>query len=119
MLIGELAKKTGLSKDTIRFYAKMGLITASDRKAGTRIYQEFAEETIEQLTIIDRAKKLGFQLKEIQQLLNEWGDVAAIPKEELIRAIKNKLEQVEEKMQQLETIKDYLVAKLNTLKQDV
>ncbi|MGF1518891.1 MAG: MerR family DNA-binding transcriptional regulator [Nodosilinea sp.] len=40
MLIGELAKQTGLSKDTIRFYEKMGLIAASHRPAGTRFYKE-------------------------------------------------------------------------------
>ncbi|MEB3309613.1 MAG: MerR family DNA-binding transcriptional regulator [Snowella sp.] len=32
MLIGELAQRTGLTRDTIRFYEKMGLISASDRR---------------------------------------------------------------------------------------
>lgn len=118
MLIGELSKKTGLSKDTIRFYEKIGLITASDRKAGTRIYKEFNEETVERLLMINQGKKLGFKLKEIRQLLDEWGH-ASMPKHEQIRTIENKLEEVEEKMQQLGTIKSYLAAKLSKLKQDI
>jgi DNA-binding transcriptional MerR regulator len=32
MLIGELSKQTGLSKDTIRFYEKLGLIAASNHE---------------------------------------------------------------------------------------
>lgn len=117
MLIGELSKKTGLSKDTIRFYEKMGLITASDRQAGTRIYKEFAEETVERLLMINQGKKLGFKLKEIRQLLDEWVN-ASMPKQEQIKVIKTKLAEIDEKMQQLNTIKDYLVTKLDKLKQD-
>ena len=44
MLIGELAEVSGLSKDTIRFYEKIGLIQAGDRIAGTRRYKEFSEQ---------------------------------------------------------------------------
>lgn len=56
MLIGELARKTSLSKDTIRFYEKLGLITAQERQAGTRIYKEFSEETVERLLMINQGK---------------------------------------------------------------
>ena len=118
MLIGELSQKTGLSKDTIRFYEKIGLIVASDRKAGTRIYKEFNEETIERLLQIDRGKKLGFRLKEMLLLLDEWGS-DSIPKQAQIKIIENKLEEVEEKMQQLDAIENYLAAKLSKLQQDV
>ena len=117
MLIEELSKKTGLSKDTIRFYEKMGLITASDRQAGTRIYKEFAEETADRLLMINQDKKLRFKLKEIRQLFDEWIN-ASMSKQEQIKAIETKLAEIEEKMQQLDTIKDYLVTKLDKLKQD-
>jgi MerR family Zn(II)-responsive transcriptional regulator of zntA len=56
MLIGELSRKTGLSRDTIRFYAKMGLVTASDRQAGTRVYKEHGAETVERLLMINKEK---------------------------------------------------------------
>lgn len=52
MLISELAKKAELSKDTIRFYAKMGLITAQQRSAGSRTYMDFPPQMLERLTMI-------------------------------------------------------------------
>lgn len=118
MLIGELAKKTGLSKDTIRFYEKMGLITACDRPAGTRLYKEFSAETVEHLRMITQGKQLGFTLGEIKQLLDEWGG-ESIPKSAQIQIIENKLTEIAAKMQHLEEIKTYLTNKLDRLKQEV
>lgn len=118
MLIGELSKKTGLSKDTIRFYEKKGLITASDRRAGTRLYKEYSPETIERLLMIAQGKRLGFTLSEIKQLLDEW-DGGEISKQEQIRIIERKIEEIIEKTQKLDAIKDYLVAKLSKLNEEI
>jgi MerR family transcriptional regulator, copper efflux regulator len=118
MLIGELSKKTGLSKDTIRFYEKLGLISALDRQAGTRVYKEYSAETVNRLLMINQGKGLGFTLNEIKQLLDEWGG-EIIPKSEQIKIVERKLEQISEKMQQLSAIKSYLATKLSKLKQEV
>jgi MerR family Zn(II)-responsive transcriptional regulator of zntA len=118
MLIGELSKKTGLSKDTIRFYEKTGLITASDKQAGTRIYKEYSVETIERLLRINQGKGLGFTLNEIKQLINECSN-ATLPKNEQIRIIECKLEEVAGKIQQLSEIKVHLATRLSILKQEV
>lgn len=118
MLIGELSKKTGLSKDTIRFYEKIGLIAANERQAGTRLYKEFGTETVEHLRLINQGKALGFTLNEIKQLLDEWGS-NEIPKTEQILIIERKLQEIAEKMQQLGEIKTYLTTKLTRLKQEV
>ncbi len=66
MLIGELSKKTGLSKDTIRFYEKRELIS-SDRKPNN--YKVYSRETVDLLKFITGAKKLGFTLNEIKELV--------------------------------------------------
>ena len=58
MLIGELSKKTGLSKDTIRFYEKMGLIEAKQRQAWTRTYMDFSSVMLERVVIITQGKSL-------------------------------------------------------------
>lgn len=118
MLIGELSKKTGFSKDTIRFYEKIGLIFSSNRRAGTRLYKEYSPETVERLLMIDQGKRLGFALSEIKQLLDEWSD-GAIPKQDQIKILERKIEEVVEKMHQLDTIKSYLVVKLNNLNDEV
>lgn len=118
MLIGELSKKTGLSKDTIRFYEKMGLIAASDRRAGTRLYKEYSPETVDRLCMIVQGKGLGFTLSEMKQLLDEWGS-GAISKQDQIKIIERKSEEIVEKTRQLDAIKIYLVGKLSKLKEEV
>ena len=38
MLIGEAARKAGASRDTVRPYIRLGLVTCTPRAAGTRVY---------------------------------------------------------------------------------
>ncbi|MBM0745216.1 MerR family transcriptional regulator (plasmid) [Phormidium sp. CLA17] len=117
MLIGELSKKTGLSKDTIRFYEKMGLIEAKARQAGTRTYMEFSSEILERVVIITQGKSLGFTLNEIKHLIETWGSVS-MPLSEKLKVIDRKFDEITEKMRQLEEIKTYLIAKRNIITQE-
>lgn len=62
MRIGELAAQTGMSRDTIRFYEKVGLI------AGRRLangYRDFPPEAVAWLHYVRTAQTLGFSLAEI------------------------------------------------------
>jgi MerR family transcriptional regulator, copper efflux regulator len=115
MLIGELAKQTGLSKDTIRFYEKLGLIVAAEREAGSRLYKEFDEDTIQRLFIIKQGQSLGFTLSEMKELADVWGS-SSIPKGQQLKIIEGKLEQTSEKLRQLNDIQKFLKAKLSKLK---
>ena len=65
--IGESAHQSQGSRDTLRLYEKHGLITPSAyTNAGYRLY---AESDIKRIGFIVSAKKVGFTLNEIQQLL--------------------------------------------------
>lgn len=67
MKIGELADRTGLSQSRIRFYEKVGLLKAVDRRSnGYRVYPPQAA-TI--LGVITTAQSAGFSLEEIRALL--------------------------------------------------
>jgi MerR family transcriptional regulator, copper efflux regulator len=110
MLIGELSKQVGLSKDTIRFYEKMGLIVADERQAGTRVYKEFRSETVELLKMITQGKSLGFTLNEMLSLIQTWGS-KDMPTEEKLRVIDRKLSEISNKMRQLDDIKIALTEK--------
>jgi MerR family transcriptional regulator, copper efflux regulator len=114
MLMGELSKKTCVSKDTIRFYKKLGLIISSDREAGTRLYKEYGPETVERLAMITQGKGLGFTLSEIKQLLDEW-DSGALSTRDQIQVIERKIEEIVEK---LDAIEAYLITKLSKLNED-
>ena len=65
--IGELAALASVSRDTLRFYEKHGLITPGERNdAGYRLY---SETDVHRISFIMGAKEVGFTLNEIHQLL--------------------------------------------------
>jgi MerR family mercuric resistance operon transcriptional regulator len=65
--IGKLSNLTGVERETIRFYEKIGLLIPPERtKSGYRVYNE---ETVKQLEHIKTAKSLGFSLNEIAEQL--------------------------------------------------
>ena len=67
MKIGELARSTGATVKTIRFYEDAGLIQAAPRThSGYRIY---GTEAVERLEFIRKAKRLGMSLDEIRGVL--------------------------------------------------
>ena len=66
-LISDLAKQTGLSSDTIRFYEKKGLIQAEYRADNQ--YRYFDCQTLKRLFMIKRCRSLDMNLREIEQLI--------------------------------------------------
>jgi MerR family mercuric resistance operon transcriptional regulator len=100
--IGQLAKRTGVTVETIRFYEKRGLVAAPQRSdAG---YRRYGPETVKRIRFIQRAKELGFTLSDIGELLalrQEPGSGCADIK---LRAT-YKIEQVDQKMADLARIR--------------
>ncbi|NJM08799.1 MerR family transcriptional regulator [Candidatus Gracilibacteria bacterium] len=72
MRIGELAQKTGVSPDTIRFYEKQGLLDASLHDRHANNYRMYRDEAVERLLLIKQAKRFGFTLSELKQLGQQW-----------------------------------------------
>ncbi|MCL7419696.1 MAG: heavy metal-responsive transcriptional regulator [Methylobacter sp.] len=67
MTIGQIARNSGTSIETIRFYEREGLIEKPPRtESGYRNYQP---DVISRLSFIRQAKSLGFSLMEIKELL--------------------------------------------------
>ncbi len=67
MKIGELARKTGLSIDAIRYYEKQNLIKSQGRTEGG--YREFTQDTVKLLQFISKCRALDISLPEIKKLL--------------------------------------------------
>mgnify|MGYP000853733558 CR=1 FL=1 len=66
--IGELSKRTETNNETLRFYETKGLIDAPRRsEAGYRLY---TADAVERVNFIVRAKRMGFSLKEVTELLS-------------------------------------------------
>lgn len=72
MRIGELAERSGVAAHTIRFYENKGLLPAAERSHNG--YRNYDEQTLERLTLVQLCQRLGFNLAEIQRLINQEGD---------------------------------------------
>jgi DNA-binding transcriptional MerR regulator len=68
MRIGTLAQATGLSRDTLRFYERQGLLQARRQANG---YRDYPPEAVEWLGYIRTAQRLGFSLQEIAASLED------------------------------------------------
>ena len=69
MLIGELSKASGFSKDTIRYYEKIGLIELPKHFRLDNNYKDYPKETLALLLSVRNLKSLGFTLEEIREIL--------------------------------------------------
>jgi MerR family copper efflux transcriptional regulator len=65
--IGELASRCGVTRDTIRFYERAGLLP-KPRRTATR-HRIYDQKTAQQLRFVRRAQDLGLTLDDIRQLL--------------------------------------------------
>ncbi|MBI3759401.1 MAG: heavy metal-responsive transcriptional regulator [Deltaproteobacteria bacterium] len=69
--IGEVALRSGVSIDTVRYYERMRLLPAAPRTEGG--FRLFSKETVERVRFIKQAQELGFSLGEIGELLTTGG----------------------------------------------
>ena len=69
--IGEVAKRAGVSVDTVRYYERLKLLPAAPRTSAG--YRVFTSETIARVTFIKQAQELGFSLDEIGSLVASNG----------------------------------------------
>ncbi len=66
--IGQLAARSGVGVETIRFYERKGIITQPARPANG--YRKYDDQIAERIRFVQQAQELGFTLKEIKQLLS-------------------------------------------------
>lgn len=71
--IGQVAKLTGLSISTIRYYDKEGLLNGINRKSGIR---SFNDKDLNAIRVIECLKNSGMLIKEIRDFMKlcEEGD---------------------------------------------
>jgi len=67
--IGELARLTALSPDTLRAYEKRGLVKPSGRSRGR--FREYRREAVDQVRRVQNALALGFTLAQLSDFRRE------------------------------------------------
>lgn len=104
--IGEVARRTDVNKETVRYYEKRELIPTPDRRRSG--YRIFTQRHIDQIKFIKRAQQLGFTLSEIKELLelrlDEETSCSEIKKE-----ARQKYQDVTQKIKDLRQIQETLV----------
>lgn len=115
LLIGEFARRVGASKDTVRFYTRLGMLSSGDRRAGSRVYAVYDESQIERYEFVEFCKELGFTLKDIGQALVEM-DAGTFTDRRRQTLVENKLIEIEGKIAELRVAHKKLRATLGGTK---
>ncbi len=114
MLIRELAQQTNVAPHTIRFYEKEGLIDDRFFERGENNYRYYQETAVERIMMIKHGQAAGFSLSEIRGLMEIW-DAGKLMVNEQIVYIEQKIQEVTQKITELEHMKRYLSDKVHRL----
>ena len=108
--IGNISERTGFSKDTLRYYEKIGLLPRIVRNAsGLRVYDT---KDVSRLRFIKRAQRMKFSLAEIGQLLEMRSNPQSVRME--VRALtQGKLTEIVEHINELTTLRNELQLLVN------
>lgn len=105
MKISELAKHTGVSSKTIRYYEEIGLIPAAARSSSG--YREYHNIDVERLTFIRRCRELQIPLDQLKKLVEMQIDRSA-PCGDVDRVIQDQLCKVRKRQQELAQLEQTL-----------
>ncbi|MBX7151918.1 MerR family transcriptional regulator [bacterium] len=104
MFIGEVSKKTGFSRDTIRFYEKVGVI-GKNLSRGENRYRQYGDTDILRLQRIKKIKAYGFTLTEIKKILEAW-ETDTVTCNAMLKIARKKTREIEIKIREMERIKE-------------
>lgn len=105
LTIGRLAQATDVKVPTIRFYEQIGLMPVPDRTDSDR--RTYGDDAIRRLRFIRHARQLGFEIRDIEALLG-LADRPDTPCDDADLIARTHLEVVEQKIAQLERLRDEL-----------
>ncbi|MFT7009320.1 MAG: MerR family copper efflux transcriptional regulator [Colwellia sp.] len=110
MLIGRVSELTGATRKAIRHYESIGLITPPDRKGSYRIYND---HDVMVISMICRAKTLGFSLFEIKDIVSKKTKEKKLPIDLVYRLIDKKTsdlkQEAEELLLKVDSLKEFKV----------
>jgi DNA-binding transcriptional MerR regulator len=104
--IGDIAARCGVTRDTIRFYERAGLLQAPNRTASHhRVYDS---KTVEQIRFVRQLQSCGLTIGDIQQLVElNRGDTSAASRR-LGEILRFRLEFIERRITELENCRTHL-----------
>lgn len=106
MNIGGAADLTGVPAKTIRYYESIGLIPPARRAENG--YRDYIGFDIETLKFIQRARRLGFTVKDVGNLLQLWHDKDHTSASVKALALQH-ITEVEQRIGELQSIRKTLI----------
>lgn len=108
MRIGALARKTGFTQETIRYYEKIGLIPQAARNDAN--YRDYGAAFVDRLRFIANCRSLDMTLEEVRHLLElrdnpeaRCGEANALVSEHLDH-VRHRIDELNQLARQLEVI---------------
>lgn len=105
--IGELARRSGFTTKTIRYYESIGLVRPAGRsRSGYRLYRR---DALDRLGFVRRSQGLGLRLADIRRIL-EISDEGRVPCQHVVTVVESQLARIEEQMERLREMRQGLEA---------
>src|SRR5687768_12395626 len=103
--IGRVARETGTSVETIRYYERIGLLARAPRSGGG--FRLYGPDDVHRLRFVRRARELGFSLGAVRELIGLADDPVG-PCDEVDAMAREHLSDVNEKIAQLTALRGEL-----------
>ena len=118
--IGELAARSGMTPDTLRYYERLCLLPRAHRTSGG--FRLYTEQTLDRLRFIKQAQALGLTLQEVRDLVS-YRTSGGLRRCRAVRdMLRAKMADIEAKIAELsafqETLSQYLAECENALGTD-
>ncbi|GIG87719.1 MerR family transcriptional regulator [Plantactinospora endophytica] len=102
MLIGEVARRSGVSTRMLRHYDSLGLVRPTGRTLGG--YREYSAEDIRRIFQIESLRSLGLSLRQIARALEDPAFAPSALVGALIRRTEDRLKREQELLERLRTV---------------
>ena len=109
--IGEMAKLYNVSVETLRHYDRLNLLKPDYIKAKTG-YRYYSIKSFLKMDLIKRCKAIGLSLDEIKEIIDEYTSL-----ESVLRIIKNQKEMIDNKIVELNEIKNSIISLENSIEE--
>ena len=105
MNIGKASKLSELTVKAVRYYDNIGLVKPHQNISSG--YREYNEEDVLKLKFVGKARKFNFSIDECRELLSLYENKSR-PSKDVKKLTLEKISQIDEKLKQLQNLKDEL-----------
>lgn len=114
MNIGNAAVQADLPVKTVRYYDEIGLVSPSRSSSG---YRTYSSADLHRLRFVSRSRGLGFSLEDCRHLLSLYDDESRASAD-VKRIVREKLSEVDRKIEELQSMKSTLTHLANNCRGD-